>query len=111
MARSAKIALRYYFAATKLHYEAVSDRKGEEPDVLTEHTTCLPCVYNHNAKAWVTYDIFEEYLRYLKRQLGCKGHGDILFVHNCECHTKDTFLPSNTSQLQLLDTGEIRKPP
>lgn len=43
--------------------EAVGDRKGEEPDVLVAHIVRLPCVYKHNAKTWITCDIFEQLLR------------------------------------------------
>ena len=72
--------------------------------------------YFSNKTAWMTGDIFTEWLKELDENLCKKGEKILLFVDNCPSHivkselknVKVEFLPKNTtSMLQPLDAGII----
>lgn len=79
----------------------------------------LPLDYKANSKAWMTGELFEEWLLKLDKQLGATGRKIILFIDNCPAHPKDIqqrlksiklafFPPNMTSKLQPLDQGVIQ---
>lgn len=76
----------------------------------------LPVIYRANKKAWITSDIYEQWLRDLNKSMMKQKRKIVLFVDNCPAHpqidrlsnVKVVFLPPNTtSQLQPLDQGMI----
>lgn len=77
----------------------------------------LPVDYKANKKAWMTSDLFQEYLRKWDKELSLKKRKIVLLVDNCTAHIepknldyiKLVFLPPNTtSVLQPMDQGVIR---
>jgi hypothetical protein len=77
----------------------------------------LPCEYHHNAKAWMTGEIFQEWILSLERRMKAEKREILLLIDNCSAHKnvprhveniKVVFLPPNcTSILQPLDQGII----
>ncbi|XP_051170921.1 tigger transposable element-derived protein 6-like [Leptopilina boulardi] len=76
----------------------------------------LPVDYNSNSKAWMTRNIFTEWLHKVNNNMKKKKTKILLFVDNCAAHSKlpklthvkIVFLPAHTtSQLQPLDQGVI----
>ena len=76
----------------------------------------LPVRYSSNTKAWMTMEIWNEWLKWLDNNVSQKS---LLIVDNCPAHTdgsslglknlKIEFLPPNTtSQIQPCDAGIIR---
>lgn len=73
-------------------------------------------IYKHNKKAWMTSQIFEEYLLHWNSQLQFQERRILLFIDNAGCHPSKTltnikiqfFPPNTTSVLQPLDQGIIR---
>ena len=73
--------------------------------------------YKHNSKAWMTSEIFREWLSALDKQMKRKGRQILLLLDNASCHSagglqtphvKIHFLPPNTtSHIQPLDAGVI----
>jgi hypothetical protein len=79
----------------------------------------LPLHYKANSKAWMTAQLFEDWLIQLDRHFKNEGRKIILFVDNCTAHPQDiqkklqsiklTFFPPNmTAKLQPLDQGVIK---
>ena len=77
----------------------------------------LPVSYKANRKAWMTGDMFEEWVRNFEKKMVRKNRKVLLFVDNCAAHgtvknlvaTKVVFLPPNTtSVLQPCDQGIIK---
>lgn len=77
----------------------------------------LPLAYAANKKAWMTGEIFVDYLSKLNNKMRAQGRRILLLVDNCPAHPKDVrlsnvkleFLPKNTtSVLQPCDQGIIR---
>ena len=72
----------------------------------------LPLTYISNSKAWMTSDIFEEYLQKWNRKLFHQNCHILLIVDNCRAHphlSLTTFLPPNTTtKLQPCDQGIIQ---
>ena len=76
----------------------------------------LDCEYHANKRAWITGLLFEEYVRWLDKQL--HGQKILLVVDNYPAHSNNIqglrnielfFLPPNiTSKIQLCDAGIIR---
>ncbi|XP_053406295.1 tigger transposable element-derived protein 4-like [Mercenaria mercenaria] len=74
----------------------------------------LPVMYKSNKKAWMTGEIFEEWLHWFDRQM--KGRKVLLFVDNAPSHPQVNlknvnvkFLPPNTTSLcQPMDQGIIQ---
>ena len=75
--------------------------------------TCLPVSYFLNKRAWMTAELFQQWLDKLNSKMKCEGWSILLFVDNCTSHpdlqfsnVKLVFLPPNTaSQLQPCDAG------
>lgn len=74
-------------------------------------------VYKHNKKAWMTAQLFEEYVRQLDRRFAAKKRSILIVLDNASSHVdvgnlsaiKLLFLPPNTTALaQPLDQGIIR---
>jgi len=76
----------------------------------------LPVIYEANKKAWMTSDIFKNYLLKWNNQLARKNRNILLLIDNCPSHIfnflsniKVVFLPKNTtSVLQPCDLGIIK---
>ena len=76
----------------------------------------LPVTWKANRKAWMTGDIFREWLRKFNAKMKGQNRKVLLFIDNASSHSKETlsnvtmhFLPPNTtSVLQPLDLGVIR---
>ncbi|XP_057336463.1 tigger transposable element-derived protein 4-like [Microplitis mediator] len=76
----------------------------------------LPVDYANNTKAWMTKELFKDWLRKVNKQMIIKQKKILLIIDNCTAHTdllklenvKILFLPANTtSKLQSLDQGII----
>ena len=75
----------------------------------------LPVIYRHNKKAWMTGDLFTEWLQNWNRELKLAGKNILLLVDNCSAHPalklsniSLEFLPPNTTSLiQPMDMGVI----
>ncbi|XP_041359874.1 tigger transposable element-derived protein 4-like [Gigantopelta aegis] len=76
----------------------------------------LPTEYQSNKKAWMTGDMFTEWLNKLNKQMQQKRRKIAMIVDNCPAHPKLknlkaielVFLPPNTtSQTQPMDQGII----
>ncbi|XP_037564678.1 tigger transposable element-derived protein 4-like [Dermacentor silvarum] len=74
-------------------------------------------IYKHNKKAWMTAQLFEEYVRQLDRRFAAKKRNVLIVLDNASAHVdldnltaiKLLFLPPNTTALaQPLDQGIIR---
>ncbi|XP_064479058.1 tigger transposable element-derived protein 4-like [Ornithodoros turicata] len=79
-------------------------------------TKSLPVWYEANRKAWITQQLFEDYVRRLDRKFHAQKRAVLLFVDNCAAHghilnlqaIKLEFLPPNTtSVIQPMDQGVI----
>ena len=78
----------------------------------------LPVIYKANRKAWITSEIFEEWIRNLDKKMKNKGRNILLIVENCTAHPPEIknleavemeFLPPNvTSVLQPMDQGVMQ---
>ena len=77
----------------------------------------LPVEYLANKKAWMTSDIFEDWLRKLDKKFAREGRKVLMLVDNCPAHPKTQnlkavtlkFLPLNTTScLQPMDQGIIQ---
>jgi hypothetical protein len=82
----------------------------------------LPVAYAANKKAWMTSDIFQQYVSKWNNELRRKNRKMLLLVDNCPVHPhiqdlsniklkiiKLVFLPPNvTSVLQPMDMGIIK---
>jgi hypothetical protein len=78
----------------------------------------LPCKYSSNKTAWMTSDLFNEYLKALDAKMGGKNRKIVLFIDNCPAHPKNIdhlsnvhveFLPENSTVIsQHMDQGVIK---
>lgn len=77
----------------------------------------FPCDYLSQRHAWMTSELFKNWIQQLDTMFGKQKRKIILFVDNCPAHPKDipvtniklAFLPPNsTSKLQPLDQGIIK---
>lgn len=77
----------------------------------------LPAEYTANRKAWMTREIFKQWLIKLDRKFELSSRKVLLIVDNCSAHTADVdlkaiklvFLPPNTTAaLQPMDQGVIK---
>ncbi len=79
-------------------------------------TLCLPVTYSSNKKAWMTSDLFQQWLDKLNGKMKTENRSILLFIDNCSAHPDVTlsniklvFLPPNTtSKLQPCDAGIIQ---
>jgi hypothetical protein len=76
----------------------------------------LLVTYQSNAKAWMTSEIFNKWLKTLNTQMVNRNKRILLLIDNASCHGKDHnlsnvtvkyFPPNMTSHLQPLDAGII----
>lgn len=75
----------------------------------------LPVIWRANRKAWMTTDLYKEYVLRLNKRMSVQQRNVLLFVDNAPSHPKMTlshvkiiFLPAKTtSVLQPLDQGII----
>nr|XP_024218269.1 tigger transposable element-derived protein 6-like [Halyomorpha halys] len=90
--------------------------KSKKPRCLRGVRT-LPLNYKNNIKAWMTRDIFTDWLRSIDIHMRLNKRKILLFIDNCSAHThlpqfeniKIIFLPPNTtSRLQPMDQGIIK---
>lgn len=91
--------------------------KSKQPRGFPSNLSKLPVVYRHSANAWMTSQIFTEYLQSWDRSLRLQGRSILLLVDNCSAHPaveglisiRIEFLPPNTTAtLQPCDQGIIR---
>lgn len=77
----------------------------------------LPAEYTANSKAWMTREIFKQWLIKLDRKFELAHRSVLLVVDNCSAHVVDvdlkaiklSFLPPNTTAaLQPMDQGVIK---
>ena len=77
----------------------------------------LPVQYSANPKAWMTLDLFKDWLRGFDSSMASQHRKVLLVIDNCPAHprihnlkaTRLLFLPPNaTSKLQPCDLGIIR---
>lgn len=77
----------------------------------------LPVWYEANSKAWITQNLFEQYLRKLDRRYEQQNRKVLMFVDNCGAHghidnlkaiTVEFLPPNTTSVLQPMDQGVIK---
>ena len=69
---------------------------------------CLPVSYSSNKTAWITVDLFQQWVDKLNSKMKREGRSILLFLDNCTSHpdvqfsnAKLVFLPPNTtSKLQ-----------
>ena len=82
-----------------------------------KHVKTLPVCYKSNRKAWMTSQLFEEWLKKLDRQFFAQNRKVAMVVDNCPAHPKIgdlkavelIFLPPNTTSiLQPCDQGIIK---
>lgn len=73
--------------------------------------------YKHNKKAWMTGDLFKQYVVWVNERMRSAGKKIALVVDNCpahidvapQSHVTIVFLPPNvTSVVQPMDAGIIR---
>lgn len=90
--------------------------KSKKPRCFSKVKT-LPMEYLANKKAWMTSDLFKQWLLKLDSTMRSQKRHILLFIDNCSAHSplpklKNVnvhFLPPNTtSHLQPLDQGIIR---
>jgi hypothetical protein len=92
-------------------------RKSGKPRCF-KNVKNLPCKYRSNKTAWMTSDLFDEYLKALDAKMGGKNRKIVLFIDNCSAHPKNTdhlsnvhveFLPENSTAIsQPMDQGVIK---
>ena len=82
-----------------------------------KHVKTLPVCYKSNKKAWMTSQLFEEWLKKLDKQFSTQKRKIAMVVDNCPAHPKIDdlkaieliFLPLNTTSiLQPCDQGIIK---
>ena len=98
-------------------YPLLTIGKSEKPRCFKGQVT-LPTEYKSNRKAWMTAELFTEWLRKFDRKMAAEKRKGALLLDNCAAHPKTVpnlkavelfFLPPNTTSiLQPLDQGIIR---
>uniref|UniRef100_H3AJP3 HTH CENPB-type domain-containing protein n=1 Tax=Latimeria chalumnae TaxID=7897 RepID=H3AJP3_LATCH len=90
--------------------------KSQKPRCF-KNMKSLPVDYKANTQAWMTSDIFSEWVKKFDRKMECQKHKMVVFIDNCPVHltvatlkaTTVIFLPPNfTSKLQPMDQGIIK---
>jgi hypothetical protein len=90
--------------------------RSQNPRWMKKMKQPIPVLYRANKSAWMTTNIFEDWLLEWNRQLRTQNRRIILILDNCTAHSHPTlsniklhFLPPNcTSKLQPLDLGIIK---
>ena len=62
--------------------------KSKKPRAFNS-VKALPCRYKNNKSAWMTCEIFEDYLKYLDRQMVLKRRKIIILIDNCSSKPKN----------------------
>ena len=98
-------------------YPLLAIGKSQKPRSFKNQVT-LPTDYTANSKAWMTAEIFRDWLKKFDRKMTIQQRKVALVLDNCAAHPKNVvglkstelfFLPPNTtSVLQPLDQGIIR---
>jgi DDE superfamily endonuclease len=66
----------------------------------------LPVAYRSNSKAWITFDLFAEWLKTVDTIMGVRKKKILLLIDSAPCHGKEPlslenitihFLPPNTT--------------
>lgn len=82
-----------------------------------KNVVSLPCEYRANKRAWMTRELFTEWLLSVDKKMKKEGRNILMIVDNCSAHIVNVrltnvrleYLPPNcTSVLQPLDQGIIR---
>lgn len=90
--------------------------KSKQPPCL-KNIRSLPCEYEGQASAWITTEIYTEFVRKFDRHVQAQKRKVALVVDNCRAHpvipglkaVTVYFLPPNTtSKTQLMDQGIIQ---
>ncbi|XP_003737359.1 tigger transposable element-derived protein 6-like, partial [Galendromus occidentalis] len=90
--------------------------KSAKPRCL-KNVRSLPCLYRGNKRAWMTRELFSEWLLKFDRQMKAEKRNVLLLLDNCSAHNVvprmtnirvEYFPPNCTSILQPLDLGIIR---
>ncbi|KAK3931760.1 Tigger transposable element-derived protein 4 [Frankliniella fusca] len=80
-------------------------------------TRTLPCTYTHQESAWMTSEIFKDFLAKFDTRMRIERRKVVMFVDNAPTHPADielqnvklVFFPKNTtSKLQPMDQGVIK---
>ncbi|UYV75246.1 hypothetical protein LAZ67_12003090 [Cordylochernes scorpioides] len=92
--------------------------KSAKPRCFRNFSPHFYCTYTSNSKAWMTSNIFQEWLLQFNKQLVSEGRRILLLLDNATSHCipndgfsniKIHFLPPNmTASLQPLDSGIIK---
>ncbi|UYV60678.1 hypothetical protein LAZ67_1001867 [Cordylochernes scorpioides] len=92
--------------------------KSAKPRCFRNFSPHFYCTYTSNSKAWMTSNIFQEWLLQFNKQLVSEGRRILLLLDNATSHCvpndglsniKIHFLPPNmTASLQPLDNGIIK---
>ena len=119
--KGSKVRLTYLFASNADGSEKrppLIIGKAKKPRAFQNNTGAqLGFHYRHNAKAWMTVDIYQEWLRQWDRELGGKGREIILLQDNYSGHIVPDglqnirvviFEPNLTAHVQPMDQGIIR---
>jgi hypothetical protein len=95
--------------------EPLTIGKSKQPRCF-KNVKRLPVAYEANKNAWMTGDIWKEWLKKLDRQIRSKKRQIVMLCDNCAAHNSDVkltniklvFMPPNTTSLiQPMDQGII----
>jgi hypothetical protein len=95
--------------------EPLTIGKSKQPRCF-KNVKRLPVAYEANKNAWMTGDIWKEWLKKLDRQMRSKKRQIVMLCDNCAAHSSDVkltniklvFMPPNTTSLiQPMDQGII----
>uniref|UniRef100_H3AM58 HTH CENPB-type domain-containing protein n=1 Tax=Latimeria chalumnae TaxID=7897 RepID=H3AM58_LATCH len=85
--------------------------------IIGKNVKSLPVDHKANTRAWMTSNIFSEWVKKFDRKMECQKRKVLVFIDNCPVHptvatlkvTTVIFLPTNsTSKLQPMDQGIIK---
>lgn len=91
--------------------------RSKNPRCFPKNRRSLQMDYEANAKAWMTGQLFEAFLKKLDKKFSAEKRSVLFVVDNCPAHPKDValksikvvFLPPNTtSKTQPMDQGVIQ---
>ena len=78
-------------------------RKSKEPRCFRGKS--LPVTYRANKNAWMTAEIFTDWIREFNREMCKKKRKVILLVDNCSAHPKESADCLNNVWLEFLPPG------
>lgn len=113
-----RLTLALCFSMVGELYKPLVIGKSKKPRCFRNLTqTSLPVCWRSNKKAWMTSELFLEWLKELNTKMRLQQRNILLFLDNAPCHPhgqsmsniKTAFFPPNaTSKLQPLDQGVIK---